>query len=151
MISYTPIDILISNIFILAMSIISNLVLLISFGVLILLFGLRNKALYGPYLQYAGILLIITFVSRLIIMQPLGYSVPYLSYALYLAEITTFLIHIISIVLLGPFSMLFILGMVYFIIHGYKNTEKYFIFAGFSYIISNAFIGYGQIATHLYI
>jgi hypothetical protein len=151
MINITPLEILISNLFIVAMSIISNLFLLISFGVLILLFGLKNRELYGPYLQFSGIIFIIAFVSRLITVQPLGYSVPYISYIFHLAGITTFLTHIISLILLGPLSMLLIIGMLYLVIHGYKNNEKYVIFAGLSYLISFAFIGYGQIPAQLYV
>ena len=151
MIDITPLESLINNLFIIAMSIISNLVLLITFGVSILLFGLKNRELYGSYLQFSGIIFIITFVSRLIAIQPLGYPMPYISFALYLAGITTSYSQIISIILSGPFSMLLIIGMVYFIIHGYKNNEKYFVLAGISYLISFAFIGYGQIPVQLYI
>ena len=132
-------------------SIISNLVLMVSFGFLILLFGINNKELFGPYLQYSGMIFIFAFFSRIFLIQPIGYSVPFISYISYFSGIIDVLGQILFPVLLGPFSMLLIIGMVYMIIHGYKNSEKYLVFAGLSYLISFAFIGYGSIPTHLFI
>ena len=94
---------------------------------------------------------ILAFFSRIILIQPIGYSVPIISYILYLSGVIDTLGQILFPVILGPFSMLLIAGMVYLIIHGYKNSEKYLIYAGISYLISYAFIGYGQIPTHLFI
>ncbi|TFG13250.1 MAG: hypothetical protein EU531_09940 [Promethearchaeota archaeon] len=143
-------DSIIFNLFMIGISTISNLVLIVSFGFLILLFGINNKELFGPYLQYSGMIFIFAFFSRLFLIQPIGYYVPLLSYLLYFAGNIDVLGQILFPVLLGPFSMLLIIGMVYMIIHGYKNSEKYLVFAGLSYLISFAFIGYGTIPTHLF-
>jgi len=147
----SPLDSIIFNLFMIGTSTISNLVLMVSFGFSILLFGINNKELFGPYLQYSGMVFIFAFFSRLFLIQPIGYYVPVLSYLLYFAGIVNVLGQILIPVLLGPFSMLLIIGMVYLIIHGYKNSEKYLVFAGLSYLISFAFIGYGSIPTHLFV
>lgn len=147
----TSLDFQISNMYINIMSVISNIFLLLSFGVLILLFGRCNKDLYGRYLLYTGIFFGIYFIIRLIIIQPIGYSLPYLPFALFSTGTFSALGQILTSILLGPLSMLSIIAIVFLIIHGYKNNEKYLIYAGFSYFISLAFIGYGQIPSTLYV
>ena len=49
----SPLDTVIFNLFIIAISTVSNLVLMFSFGFLILHFGIKNKQLFGRYFQYS--------------------------------------------------------------------------------------------------
>ncbi len=121
------------------------MIFLLTLGGMILLFGLKNKDTFGPYLQYSGIMFILAFIVSMIIIQPVGYPLGLLPQILYLIGFFESFEYMILTTLLVPLSIFRLFGVIYLIVHGYKNNEKFFIFAGISYFIAITFTAYGQI------
>ena len=88
----------------------------ITFGLILLKFGITNQERYGSYLEKGGILGIIGYASTN--LNVMVYILPsYLSY------ISGFI---------GLISIMFL--HIFFIVHGIRNRDKYFIISGVLYL-----------------
>ncbi len=115
--SCTPSEILIARIYGTTITIISQIPMLVCFGVSLILLGKRNKETYGEILIASGILWLIAF---------LGYAIGFIALLFGMSML-------LSIAML---SYLSIPATILTIVHGIKFKDKFFVLAGIFYILS---------------
>lgn len=115
--SCTPSEIFVARMYATTITIISQIPMLVCFGVSLILLGKRNKETYGQILIASGILWLIAF---------LGYAIGFIS----------LLFGMWMFLSIGILSYLSIPAVILTIVHGIKFKDKFFILAGIFYILS---------------
>ena len=115
--SCTPSEIFVAMTYGTTITLISHLPMLICFGVSLILLGKRNKETYGQILIASGILWLLAF---------LGYAIGFI----------TLIFDMWIFLSIGVLSYLSIPAAILTIVHGVKFKDKFFILAGFFYILS---------------
>lgn len=115
--SCTPSEILIARIYGTTITIISQIPMLVCFGVSLILLGKRNKETYGQILIASGILWLLVF---------LGYAIGFI----------TLIFDMWIFLSIGVLSYLSIPAAILTIVHGVKYKDKFFILVGIFYILS---------------
>ncbi len=105
---------------------------LITYGVVLLLFGLKNRQLLKSYIMISGILWIIYYSINVIVLNGELY---YILFVLSTFDVLT--ITSISIIV-GFFFWLHLIGFILLIIHGFKNNDNNMKYAGLVYILGYA-------------
>ncbi len=97
---------------------------LITYGVVFLTYGLKNRQRFKPYLMISGILWIISYSVNVIVLNGELYNI---LFVLSVFDLST----IITIFSVGSsFGWLTFIGFMLLIVHGYKNKDNNMIYAG---------------------
>jgi hypothetical protein len=105
---------------------------LITYGVIFLIFGLKNRQRFKSYIMISGILWIISYSVNVIGLNGEIYMILFQLFAFDIWTITT--IYIIG----SSFGCLTLIGFILLIVHGFKNNDNNMIYAGLVYILGSA-------------
>ena len=101
---------------------------LITYGVIFLIFGLKNRQQLKSYIMISGILWIIYYSVNVIVLNGELYTILILS-GLGVWTLTTIFI------IVSSFGWLLLIGFILLIVHGFKNNDSNMIYAGLVYFI----------------
>ena len=101
---------------------------LITYGVIFLIFGLKNRQQLKSYIMISGILWIIYYSVNVIVLNGELYTILFLS-GLGVWTLTTIFI------IVSSFGWLVLIGFILLIVHGFKNNDSNMIYAGLVYFI----------------
>ena len=101
---------------------------LITYGVIFLIFGLKNRQQLKSYIMISGILWIIYYSVNVIVLNGELYTILILS-GLGVWTLTTIFI------IVSSFGWLVLIGFILLIVHGFKNNDSNMIYAGLVYFI----------------
>lgn len=101
---------------------------LITYGVIFLIFGLKNRQQLKSYIMISGILWIIYYSVNVIVLNGELYTILFLS-GLGVWTLTTIFI------IVSSFGWLLLIGFILLIVHGFKNNDSNMIYAGLVYFI----------------
>ena len=107
----------------LSITTLSILPMLICLGIGFLLFGKRNREIYGNLLFLSGVFWILAFVGNVSILSSLSFMLPGGGFLLFLS-------------FFGILNLFLLPALILLIIHGAKMKDKNFILAGVFYILS---------------
>jgi hypothetical protein len=105
---------------------------LITYGVIFLIFGLKNRQRFKSYIMISGILWTIYYSVNVIGLNGELYTILFQLFAFDIWTITT--IYIIG----SSFGCLTLIGFILLIVHGFKNNDNNMIYAGLVYILGSA-------------
>lgn len=106
---------------------------LITYGVVFLTFGLKNRQRFKSYIMISGILWIIYYSLNAIVLNGELYTI--------LFQLTTIdILTLTSIFIIVSFFLMFLLsiGFILLIVHGFKNNDNNMKYAGFVYFLGFA-------------
>jgi len=106
---------------------------LITYGVIFLIFGLKNRQRFKSYIMISGILWIIYYSVNAIVLNGELYMILFQLTAIDILTIT-------SIFIIVSFFLMFLLsiGFILLIVHGFKNNDNNMKYAGFVYFLGFA-------------
>ena len=107
----------------LSITTLSILPMLLCLGIGFLLFGKRNREIYGNLLFLSGVFWILAFVGNVSILSSLSFMLPGGGFLLFLS-------------FFGILNLFLLPALILLIIHGAKMKDKNFILAGVFYILS---------------
>ena len=107
----------------LSITTLSILPMLLCLGIGFLLFGKRNREIYGNLLFLSGVFWILAFVGNVSILASLSFMLPGGGFNFFLS-------------LFGILNLFLLPALILLIIHGAKMKDKNFILAGVFYILS---------------
>ena len=107
----------------LSITTLSILPMLLCLGIGFLLFGKRNREIYGNLLFLSGVFWILAFVGNISILASLSFMLPGGGFNFFLS-------------LFGILNLFLLPALILLIIHGAKMKDKNFILAGVFYILS---------------
>ena len=105
---------------------------LITYGVIFLIFGLKNRQRFKSYIMISGILWTIYYSINVIVLNGELFNILFVLFAIDIVTITTFFI------IVGSFFWLHLIGFILLIIHGFKNKDNNMKYAGLVYILGFA-------------
>ena len=105
---------------------------LITYGVIFLMFGLKNQQRIKSYLMISGILWIIYYSVNVIVLNGELYMILF-----QLSGVNNWMLTTISIIVIS-FGWLLLIGFILLIVHGFENNDNNMIFAGLVYILGSA-------------
>ena len=105
---------------------------LITYGVIFLIFGLKNRQQIKSYIMISGILWIISYSVNVIGLNGELYMILFQLFAVNIMTITTIYIIVAS------FGWLVLIGFILLIVHGFKNNDNNMKYAGFVYFLGFA-------------
>ena len=123
---------------------------ILSFGIIFLVYGYRNKERSGNYLLLSGIFwLIFTTWSALSLIVPY-YNIPQLpSLMLIIFPSIEIYSYLIFYQILGLGSIFGALGGIYLLIHSFINEDRNLKIAGFVYLVGTAIVSLGIIPQYI--
>ncbi len=106
---------------------------LITYGVIFLIFGLKNRQLLKSYIMISGILWIIYYSVNAMVLNGELYTILFQLTAIDILTLT-------AIFIIVSFSLMFLLsiGFILLIVHGFKNNDNNMIYAGLVYFLGFA-------------
>lgn len=106
---------------------------LITYGVIFLIFGLKNRQLLKSYIMISGILWIIYYSVNAIVLDGELYTILFQLTAIDILTLT-------AIFIIVSFFLMFLLsiGFILLIVHGFKNNDNNMIYAGLVYFLGFA-------------
>ena len=105
---------------------------LITYGVIFLIFGIKNRQRFKFYIMISGILWIISYSVKAVVLNGELYNILFVLTAINILTIAT-----ISMIL-APFGWLIFIGFILLLVHGYKNKDNNIKNAGFVYFLGFA-------------
>jgi len=102
---------------------------LITYGVIFLIFGLKNRQQLKSYIMISGILWIIYYSVNVIVLNGELYMILFQLSGLNVWTLTTI------IIIISFFGWLTLIGFILLIVHGFKNNDSNMIYAGLVYFI----------------
>lgn len=105
---------------------------LITYGVIFLIFGLKNRQQLKSYIMISGILWIIYYSVNVIVLNGELYMILFQLTAIDILTLTSIFI------IVGSFFWLLLIGFILLIIHGFKNNDNNMKYAGLVYILGFA-------------
>jgi hypothetical protein len=103
---------------------------LITYGVIFLIFGLKNRQRFKSYIMISGILWIIYYSVNVIVLNGELFNILFVLFAFDVLTVTTIFI-IVSFFMLFLFTM----GFILLIVHGFKNNDNNMKYAGFVHLL----------------
>jgi len=105
---------------------------LITYGVLFLIFGLKNRQRFKSYLMISGILWTIYYSVNVIVLNGELYTILFQLTAIDILTLTSIFIIVAS------FGWLILIGFILLIVHGFKNNDNNMIYAGIVFFLGYA-------------
>ena len=105
---------------------------LITYGVIFLIFGLKNRQRFKSYIMISGILWTIYYSVNVIGLNGELYTILFQLTAIDIWTLTSILI------ILTSFGWLILIGFILLIVHGFKNNDNNMIYAGLVYFLGFA-------------
>lgn len=102
---------------------------LITYGVIFLIFGLKNRQRFKSYIMISGILWIISYSVRAIVLNGELYTILFQLTAIDISTLTSIFIIVAS------FGWLILIGFILLIVHGFKNNDNNMIYAGLVFFL----------------
>lgn len=102
---------------------------LITYGVIFLIFGLKNRQRFKSYIMISGILWIISYSVRAIVLNGELYTILFQLFAIDVLTLTSIFIIVAS------FGLLILIGFILLIVHGFKNNDNNMIYAGLFFFL----------------
>ena len=105
---------------------------LITYGVIFLIFGLKNRQQLKSYIMISGILWIIYYSVNVIVLNGELFYILFVLFGFDVLTVTTIFI------IVGSFFWLLFIGFILLIVHGFKNNDNNMKYAGFVYFLGVA-------------
>ena len=105
---------------------------LITYGVIFLIFGLKNRQRFKSYIMISGILWTIYYSVNVIGLNGELYTILFQLTAIDIWTLTSIFI------ILTSFGWLLLIGFILLIVHGFKNNDNNMIYAGLVYFLGFA-------------
>jgi len=105
---------------------------LITYGVIFLIFGLKNRQRFKSYIMISGILWTIYYSVNVIVLNGELYTILFQLTAIDIWTLTSIFI------ILTSFGWLLLIGFILLIVHGFKNNDNNMIYAGLVYFLGFA-------------
>ena len=105
---------------------------LITYGVIFLIFGLKNRQQIKSYIMISGILWIIYYSVNVIVLNGELFYILFVLFAFDILTITTIFM------IVGSFFWLLFIGFILLIVHGFKNNDNNMKYAGLVYFLGVA-------------
>ncbi|MCJ7648354.1 MAG: hypothetical protein MUP85_07055 [Candidatus Lokiarchaeota archaeon] len=102
---------------------------LITYGVIFLIFGLKNRQQLKSYIMISGILWIIYYSVNVIVLNGELYMILFQISGVDVWTLTTIFI------IISFFGWLTLIGFILLIVHGFKNNDSNMLYAGLVYFI----------------
>jgi len=105
---------------------------LITYGVIFLIFGLKNRQQFKSYIMISGILWIIYYSVNVIVLNGELFMILFILFAFDVMTVTTIFI------IVSSFGWLILIGFILLIVHGFKNNDNNMKYAGLVYFLGFA-------------
>ncbi len=105
---------------------------LITYGVIFLIFGLKNRQQLKSYTMISGILWIIYYSVNVIVLNGELFYILFVLFGFDVLTVTTIFI------IVGSFFWLLFIGFILLIVHGFKNNDNNMKYAGLVYFLGFA-------------
>jgi len=105
---------------------------LITYGVIFLIFGLKNRQQLKSYIMISGILWIIYYSVNVIVLNGELFYILFVLFGFDVLTVTTIFI------IVGSFFWLLFIGFILLIVHGFKNNDNNMKYAGLVYFLGFA-------------
>ena len=102
---------------------------LITYGLIFLIFGLKNRKQLKSYIMISGILWIIYYSVNVIGLNGELYNILFQLFGLNVLTITTIFI------IVNSFDCFLLIGFVLITVHGFKNDDSNMVYAGLVYFL----------------
>lgn len=130
-------------------SLIFNITLAFTMGVIIFLIGYKYKSQLGPYLMYSGISWMIYFIYASILLNGFDPSIPGITSLLVFTGVIEACQYLILNSLLGIGVVFGMFGVIFLLVHAFSHKDKNLILVGVTYLISAFLVNLGSIPSYL--
>ena len=105
---------------------------LITYGVIFLIFGLKNRQQLKSYIMISGILWIIYYSVNVIVLNGELFYILFVLFGFDVSTVATIFM------IVGSFFWLLFIGFILLIVHGFKNNDNNMKYAGLVYFLGVA-------------